>query len=127
MAWHYVKAGYVAVAFDNPATAECSELDLPKPGHGATRVHYCSRLLEYGYTYMGISTFQAMRFLDFFRTLDFIDADNIAVSGHSLGTEPAMCLGVLRDDVKAVVFNDFLCDNRRRYLACSADPAFINS
>ncbi len=127
MAWHYVQAGYAAVAFDNPATAECSEMDLPSPKHGGTRVHYCSMLLESGYTYMGISVFQAMCFLDYFKIMDFVDADRLAVSGHSLGSEPAMCLGVLRNDIKAVVFNDFLCDVPRQYAACSADPHFINS
>ncbi len=128
MAWHYVKAGYAAVAFDNPATAECSELDLPSPKHGATRVHYCSMLLEAGYTYMGMSVFQAMRFLDYFKNMDFVDSSRIAVSGHSLGSEPALCLGILRSDVMAVVFNDFLCDNCRRYQACTGnDPRFWNS
>jgi hypothetical protein len=43
-----------------------------------------------------------------------INEDRIAVSGHSLGTGPAIMLAALDPQIHAIVFNDFLCDNRIR-------------
>ena len=43
-----------------------------------------------------------------------MDTDRIAISAHSLGTEPAMVMAVLDTDIKALVFNDYLCHTRTR-------------
>ena len=44
-----------------------------------------------------------------------VNKEKIAVSGHSLGSEAALFMSVLDDRVKALVFNDFVCDERRRW------------
>ena len=118
MAQHYVKAGMVAVAFDNPGTAELAEF-MPKnvASQWGTRTKLSGELLNAGHNYPGLSVFQKICFLKWFKKLDFIDKSKIAVSGHSLGSEPAMILGVLDDDISAVVFNDFVCDPRLREVA----------
>jgi hypothetical protein len=118
MALHYAKAGMVSVAFDNPGTAELAEFTPSGKGtHGQTRIKLCGELLLSGHNYLGLSVFQKLCFLEWFKKLDFINSSKIAVSGHSLGSEPAMVMGLLSDDVSAVVFNDFLCDSRRREVA----------
>ena len=115
-ALHCVKQGYIAVAFDNPGTAELAELgDSGKETNWELRTKLVQAYLEAGTTYLGVSVFQKLRFLDWFKEMPGVDASRLAVMGHSLGSEPAMCVGLLRDDVKAVVFNDFLCDERRRF------------
>ena len=50
------------------------------------------------------------------RTQKFIDPNRIALSGHSLGTEPAMVHAALNPDIQALVYNDFLCRLRERWI-----------
>ena len=117
-ALHCVKQGYIAVAFDNPGTAELAELgDSGKETNWELRTKLVQAYLDSGTTYLGVSVAQKLRFLDWFKQMPGVDASRLAVMGHSLGSEPAMCIGVLRDDIKAVVFNDFLCDTRQRFCA----------
>ncbi len=106
MALHYVKQGMVALALDNPETAECQVGDHM----GVSRTQMCYGLLFYGLNYPGLSVFQKLLALDFLEQLPFVDHERIAVSAHSLGTVPALCLGLLRKEVQAVVFNDYVCD-----------------
>ncbi len=123
MAKYLAQNGMVAFAFDNPATAECA-LDIEREGdYGNTaRVQMCYGYLQTGICYPGISVFEKLRCLDFMRTLPYIDPDRIAVSAHSLGTMPALFLGLISDAVKAVVFNDFVCDPRERYMSVTEEP-----
>ena len=116
MAYHYVKSGMVAFAFDNPETAECA-LDIERDhdwGY-SSRIHLCHGLIQMGLCYYGLSVFQKMCALDFIKSLPYVDKDRLAVSGHSLGCEDAMHLGLLSDDIKAIVVNDLVCDERHRY------------
>lgn len=113
MAVHYVKNGMVALALDNPGTGECGLGDGLYPSHTKLVDGY----LFTGTSYFAVVTSQMMLALDFLRTLPYVDADRLAVSGHSLGTIPSLCLGLLRDDVKAVVFNDFVSSPIHRYYA----------
>ena len=117
-ALHCVKRGYIAVAFDNPCTAEIAELGgSTEPTNYAVRAKLVEGLLEAGTTYVGVSVFQKMQFLKWFKMQPDVDSSRLAVTGHSLGTEAALALGLLCDEFKAIVFNDFLCDERRRYCA----------
>ena len=61
-------------------------------------------------------------FIEFFKKMPGVDPERLAVMGHSLGSEPAMALGVLSDDIKAVVFNDFLSNPAD--CASLTDPAY---
>ncbi len=108
MAKYYAENGMVAVAFDNPATAEC---DI----EGVPRVQLCHGLLQNGLNYTGISVFQKLCFLQFFKTLPYVDTDRLAVSGHSLGSQPEMFLALLCDDFKLIIHNECASMHRDRY------------
>lgn len=117
-ALHCVKQGYLAIAFDNPATCELCEFDDPATeNQWEMREHFVAGCLEAGTTYLGVSVFQKLRLLEWLKKQPYVDAKRIAVSGHSLGSEPAIALGILSDDVMAVVFNDWVCNTRERYCA----------
>ena len=123
-ALHCVKAGFVAAAFDNPGTAELAEYD-PESGETqwASRGKLVQGYLDGGTTYLGMSVFQKLRFLEWFKGRPEVDANRLAVMGHSLGSEAALAVGLLADEITAVVFNDFLCDERRRYVGITELPA----
>ena len=108
MALFYVRQGIVAVAVENPGFGETS--DLTRYGGPNMDVTTFSRyLLDMGWSYLGFSSFNGQQILSWMKTRNFIDSTRIAVSGHSLGTEPAMVLAVLNPDICAVVFNDYMC------------------
>ena len=119
IALHIVRAGMCAVVFDNLEIGECSLQDDPEYGETQwrTRTEYCFGLLHGGYNYLGITVFQKLCALKFLKTLPFIRQDQWAISAHSLGTEPAIAMGMLLPEIKAIIFNDFLHDDRRRYVA----------
>lgn len=119
IALHMVKNGFAAAAFDNPGTASLS--------HPAARCpHRCSeQLLWLGRSYEGLSVFQKMQALEWIKTLPHIDKTKIAVCGHSLGTKPALLLGLLREDISAVVWNDFVSDWRYRDSLTNLDPVAL--
>ena len=117
MALHMVKNGYVAVAFDNPETAECSVADRLY----SSRIHMCFGYIQSGLCYAGVSTFEKLCAIEFIKTLDFVDIERIAVSGHSLGATPTKMLAIISDDIKAVVYNDFVCEPINRYAATTEE------
>ncbi len=120
MAKYIVKNGMCAFVFDNPATAE---LGLPTSNETVDKWNYHSRTeMVYGYlqagvSYPGMSVYNILSFIQYLPLFDFVDCERLAVSAHSLGTETAMSLGVLCDGIKAVIFNDFLNDDRVRFCA----------
>lgn len=117
-ALHCVRNGFIAVAFDNPGTGETAELtDDNVDTQGATRSKLVQGCINSGMNYLGLSVFQKLRFLEHFKTMTGVDRSRLAIIGHSLGSEAAICTALLDDDIKALVFNDFLCDFRRRFLA----------
>ncbi len=111
MAWHYVRRGLVAVAFDSPAT---NELSSPL----ASREAMAMCALWAGRCYEAISVFQKAVVLQWLAEQPYVDAQRIATSGHSLGAKPADILGVLYPKlVRAVVHNDFVCHWLERAVA----------
>ncbi len=123
-ALHMVRNDMVAFAFDNPGIGECAVHTDPEAGEtqGETRTQMCYGFLESGINYVGVAVFQKLCFMNFLRSLDFVDQNRLAVSAHSLGTETAIAFGLLCDDIKALVFNDFLHDDRRRYVSVTEAP-----
>lgn len=117
MALDYVKAGLVAVAVDNPACGELSD-------DGRFDYLETSRfLLETGWSYLGLSSWQDRVILDWMKTRPYIDRYRIIASGFSLGTEPMMALGLLDESIYAFVYNDFLCRTRERALVMDRPDA----
>lgn len=87
-----------------------------------TRIQMCHGLLDSGTYYVGLATFQKLCFLQYLERFDFVDPERIAISSHSLGTETAIATGLLCNRIKAIVFNDFLHDDRRRYVSVTEEP-----
>lgn len=110
MALNLVKEGVIAVAVDNPSAGELSD-------NGYFDYLASSRfLLEMGWSYLGLASWQDRVILDWMKTRPDIEKDRIIVSGFSLGTEPLMVLGVMDPSIYAFVYNDFLCRTRERAL-----------
>ena len=124
MALYMVKNGMAAFVFDNPGIGECSIMTNPELGQSQmyTRAVMCHGLLETGLPYVGLTVFQRMRFMEHLRTLSYVDQKNIAISSHSLGTEAAIFMGLLCDDIKGIVFNEDLHDDRRRFMCITEHP-----
>ena len=118
MALYLVKNGMAAFVFDNPAIAE---LGLPTSSPTADEWNFHSRVeMVYGYLqagicYPGISAYHVLSFLQYLSFFPFLDTERLAVCAHSLGTEAATAVALLSEDIKAIVFNDFLCSGRVRY------------
>ncbi len=114
MAKYYAEQGIVSIALDNPGIGEVSDLEAFGLGPNYDRNTLSRYLIDMGWHYLGLSAFNGQKIFDWLKTLDFIDPERIALSGHSLGTEAIMVLAVLNPDIKAVVFNDFLTNTVRR-------------
>ncbi len=120
MAWEYTRRGIVTVAVDNPGT--CETADPIRRG----RYEMCVHALWAGRSYEGISVFQKMHVLEWLKRQPYVDAERVATSGHSLGAKPALILGVLDPSIKAVVWNDFVSDWRRRAVVMNLDRIAIH-
>ncbi|MFP4384563.1 MAG: alpha/beta hydrolase family protein [Spirochaetia bacterium] len=119
MALHMVKNGFAAAAFDNPGTASLA--------HPAARGPHRSseQLLWLGRSYEGLSVFQKIKALEWMKNLSYIDETKIAACGHSLGAKPALLLGLIREDITAVVWNDFVSNWRHRDSLTNLDPVAL--
>ena len=117
MALYMVRNGMCAFVFDNIATAETgiATEDNADNWNCYSREHMVYGYLQSGICYPGMSVYNMLSFLQYIDSFDFVDRDRLAVSAHSLGTEAAMSLGVLCGEIKAVIFNDFLCNGRVRF------------
>ncbi len=105
MAWHYAKAGYVAVAVENPGVGE-----LKKEGSDIwdDRSDFSGRMTMMGRNYVGLSVHQKLCLLEWMKNQNYINSTQLAVSAHSLGAEAAIALSLLSRDIKAIVYNDFI-------------------
>lgn len=110
MGLHYVKEGLVAVVVDN---ASCGELSDNGYADYVTTSRF---LLETGWSYLGLCSYQDHVILEWMKTQDIIRRDRIIASGFSLGTEPMMVLGLMDPTIYAFVYNDFMCRTRERAL-----------
>lgn len=116
MAFKYVQQGWIAVAIDNPASGEASDLET-EAGTGAYDFQTFARtLLEMDWNYLGYSSYISLHILNWMKEQPAIRKERIVVSGFSFGTEPLMVLGALDPSIYAFVYNDFLCRTRERAL-----------
>ena len=117
MGRYYAENGMVAVCFDHISMGALA-LDTDDEGRGwHNRTYLTHLLLAEGYSYTGLSAQHAFCFLHYVKTLPFVDAKRLAVSGHSLGTETAIYMAMVSDDISAVVFNDMCASHRDRMTA----------
>lgn len=110
----FVKAGFIAVAVDHPGNGELSDLAKHRGTTMDDRNAISRYLIDFGRNYIGLSVFQKLQILDWLRSLPMVDNERIAVSGHSLGTEPVLAMAVIDPGISAAVWNDFLCPNITR-------------
>lgn len=116
-AWQLMRQGVLAVAVDNPCCGELSD-------NGVNDYVVSSRfLLEMGWSWLGLASWQDKVILDWMKTDPRIDNNKIIVSGFSLGTEPMMALGLMDPTIMAFVYNDFLCRTRERALTMNKPDA----
>lgn len=117
-ALHCVKNGYIAAAIDNPGMGETAErADDNEETQGRSRLKLVQGLINSGRNYLGLSVFQKLRFLEHFRKMPGVDPARLGIMGHSLGSECALCTALLDEGIKVLIYNDFVCDSRRRYVA----------
>lgn len=120
MALQFARAGFIAVAVDNPCIGEACDLEKNLPKKRDFDYDDSARfLLEIGWSYQGYASFIDKCVLDWMKTREDVRANRIFVSGFSLGTEPLMILGALDESIFAFAYNDFLCRTRERALAMS--------
>jgi hypothetical protein len=126
MGLYMVQNGMAAFVFENPGTAETSVLTPPECGktHMYTRTVLCHGLLDAGLNYVGLTVFQRLQFLTWLDSFPYVDQKRLGISAHSLGTEAAIAVGLLEPRIRAIVFNDFLHDDRRRFVSITeqAEP-----
>lgn len=117
MALQFARQGVIAVAVDNPSCGELSD-------NGYADYVTSSRfLLEMGWSWLGLASWQDRVILDWMKTQPGMDPGRLIVSGFSLGTEPLMVLGLLDPSIYAFVYNDFLCRTRERVLVMNKPDA----
>lgn len=114
MALHYVKAGLVAVAVDNPGVGELSDLEKYTTAPDYNYDAIARELLEMGWSYLGYNSYVDMQVLKWMKQSELINNERIILSGHSLGTEAMMVMGVLDPTIYAIVYSDFLCRTLER-------------
>jgi len=117
MARQFARAGLVAVATDHPGSGEALERVGDQLLGGATRDKLCRDLLYLGRSFTGVSTFHQACILNWLKSFSWVDADRLALAGHSLGTEAALALAAIDTDVAAVVLNDFIHGKRPQDIA----------
>lgn len=122
MARLYAQEGYVAVVMDNPGQGEVGDLER-EAGKGVDLVTVSRQLLEMDWNYLGLSSYIASLLIDWMETQPYINSDRLIVSGFSLGTEPLMAVGVMRPEIYAFVYNDYLCSTRERALTMTKPDA----
>ncbi len=111
MAWHFVQAGYVAIAVENLGVGE---LKSEEANIWGDRSEFSARMLMMGRNYIGISTHQKLCLIEWMKKQKYINEEQLAVSAHSLGAETAAVLAVISNDIKAVIYNDFSGNRLKR-------------
>ena len=118
-AWYYANAGMVAIAMENPASANNS---LKGVDYFQTQKYYFELMQRAGMSAWGVATEQVLACVDFLRRDSRVDKERIAVSGMSLGCFSILYAAVLSDDIKAIVYNDFACSWAQREMSVTERP-----
>lgn len=116
MALHVVRAGMIAVAFDNPGTGSLHDPLRPDWRRQAENLAWLGR------SYEGLSVFQKRAAFRWLLTRPEVHPDRIAACGFSLGAKPALLLGIVEPRLAAVVWNNHASSWRERILATRMTP-----
>ncbi|MEN6547602.1 MAG: alpha/beta hydrolase family protein [Armatimonadia bacterium] len=119
-AYHYCRAGMVAVATDNPGIGEQAEPQRPE------RYELSVNGIWLGRHYESLSVSHRLPILQWLKAQPFVDGKRVATSGHSLGAKAALLLAVLDPEVAAVVWNDFMSSWRGRAIATNLERLSIH-
>ncbi|MFP4029233.1 MAG: alpha/beta hydrolase family protein [Candidatus Brocadiia bacterium] len=111
MAWHYAQAGLIAIAMDHPDRGERT-----KNMFEDSRYEIGVDALWLGRSFESISVAEKLHVYNWLKSRPCVNAEQIAVSGHSLGAKPALHMGVIQPDIAAVVWNDFCAHWLKRRL-----------
>jgi hypothetical protein len=106
MALHMVRAGYIALCIENPGTGSMAGPE------NADWMRQSFELAWMGSSYEAVSLSHKIAAYRWLRKLAMVDADRIAVCGHSLGAKAALLLGVIESGIRAVVWNSLAHDYR---------------
>ena len=114
-ALHFVRRGMTALACEDLCVGEHA---------GTLDVGEIEKLLwALGRSVMGVTVEVRLAMLGWLKNLPFVDRERIAISGHSLGVDSGMLVSLLDEDVRAFVYNDYICDWRARVGAmCPPSP-----
>lgn len=112
-AYHYVKAGYVAVAVSGGSSGENNDDELPSPE---------SKDAFWNDLWMGRAgernaVLYKYQILQWLKKCSFVDSSRIAVSAHSMSTTHVMMAALLDPEISAVVYNDYICNWHKRQIA----------
>ena len=112
-AFHYVQAGYVALAVGGGDSREASSEEPPPPesGDGLWNQVWAGCAGERN------AVLYKYQMLQWLKTLPFVDPARLAVSAHSMSTTHVMMAALLDPAVGAVVYNDYVCNWRKRQVA----------
>lgn len=80
---NFVKEGYVAVAVDNLAAGEASDLGKYTLGSNYDYDVVSRYLLELGWSYLGYASYLDMQVLKWMKAQTYIRKDRIIISGFS--------------------------------------------
>lgn len=118
MGLYFVKNGMAAFVFDNTGTAETgvysSDPNLDTFNGNSLNVLCCGYLFG-GYNYHGMQVFQKLCLMQHLDLFEFLDRDKMAACSHSQGTSAALGLGIFCDEIKAVIYNNVLYDDKERF------------
>ncbi len=111
MARHYVQRGFTALACEDLCVGEHGDVLDP---------HQVEKLLiGQGRSMMGVTVELRLAMMKWLKTRPWVDRDKLAVSGHSLGVDSLMHLCILDEEIKAFVYNDYICDWQERMSCCT--------
>lgn len=116
MALHFVRKGLVSLCVENPGTGSLFDPRAPDWRR------QCAEMIWMGSSYEGLSVVQKLAALRWLKTLPMVDRRRIGVCGHSLGAKPALLVGLLDPEVRAVVWNSGAYDWRLRHVATNMTP-----
>lgn len=106
---HFARKGMTALA--------CEDICVGEHAGSMEPVQVEKLLIGQGRSMMGVTVEIRLAMMKWLKSQPFVDRDRLAISAHSLGVDSGMLMATLDEDIKAFVYNDFICDWRKRVAA----------